>query len=231
LVSVPAPDVAHSLAGFLEPFGNRLAIAASAAEAAARASHEDYDALITGAEEADLLAAAPGVRAPIIAVLLRGDRAPAATDCLLRWPVTADTLFRAIEWVCAAPHAPDGLVELPAAIDAQAFSALEKSLGVKTLVEILHCYVATAEQLAAALAQVCEQGNWDEAQRLAHDIVGAAGALGLSAVMEAARHFAQLSRDGSDAAKLREAANCVAGEHRRAQKALVDLYPQLVTTA
>ena len=75
LISIPAPDVAASLANLLEPFGNRVVIA-SAAEAAARASQENFDAMIAGPDEADLLAAARASRAPIVAVLLRGDRAP-----------------------------------------------------------------------------------------------------------------------------------------------------------
>ncbi len=39
-----------------------------------------FDAIIAGADEADTLAAAPGVTAPMVAILLRGERAPAATD-------------------------------------------------------------------------------------------------------------------------------------------------------
>ena len=48
---------------------------------------------------------------------------------------------------------------LPAAIDAVAFSNLEKSVGLKTLIEILQCYVATAEQLTNALAEACRRGE------------------------------------------------------------------------
>ena len=62
----------------------------SMAEAVARAGQEHFDAIIAGAGDADMLAAAPGVKAPLMAVLLRGDRAPAATDVVLRWPVEAD---------------------------------------------------------------------------------------------------------------------------------------------
>ena len=42
------------------------------------------------------------------------------------------------------------LVEQPASIDAVAFSALEKSVGTKALIEILQCYIVTAEQLTNA---------------------------------------------------------------------------------
>ena len=229
LISVPASaEVAASLAGILEPFGNRVTIAAGAADAAARASQEEFDAIIAGADEADLLAAAPGVKAPIAAVLLRGDRVPAATECVLRWPVVGDELFRALNSVSAGtPQNQTGQVSAPAAIDAVAFAELEKSLGVKTLIEILQCYVTNAEQLTTALSEACAQEKWDEAARLAHDIVGAAGGIGLSAMSQAARRFAQASRDGEDASALRDAAQDVMGEHARAKKALRNLYPEV----
>ncbi len=82
LIAVPAPNVAASLANLLEPFGNEVVIAGSAAEAAARASQDHFDAVIAGSDEADLLAAAPGVKLPIVAVLAarrpRARRAPIA---------------------------------------------------------------------------------------------------------------------------------------------------------
>jgi HPt (histidine-containing phosphotransfer) domain-containing protein len=231
LISIPASaEVAASLADTLEPFGNRVVIANGAAEAGARASQENFDAIIAGADDSDLLAASPGVRAPILAVLLRGDRVPSATDCVLRWPVAADDLFRALNSVSAgAQEAHENEVSAPAAIDAVTFSTLEKSLGLKTLIEILHCYVINAEQLTHALSEACAQERWDEASRLAHDIVGAAGGIGLAAMSQAARHFAQASRDGESVSALRNAAQQVLGEHVRARKALINLYPALAT--
>jgi signal transduction histidine kinase/HPt (histidine-containing phosphotransfer) domain-containing protein len=231
LISIPASaEVAASLADTLEPFGNRVVIANGAAEAGARASQENFDAIIAGADDSDLLAASPGVKAPILAVLLRGDRVPSATDCVLRWPVAADDLFRALNSVSAgAQEAHENDISAPAAIDAVTFSTLEKSLGLKTLIEILHCYVANAEQLTNALSEACAQEKWDEASRLAHDIVGAAGGIGLAAMSQAARHFAQASRDGESVSALRNAAQQVLGEHVRARKALINLYPALAT--
>ena len=227
LISVPAPGVAMTLGNLLEPFGNRVVITANVAEAAARASHEHFDVLIAGADEADLLAAAPGVKAPIMAVLLRGDRTPSAADGVLRWPLTSEDLFRALDSVCASRDKTDADIPLPAAIDAVTFSNLEKSVGLKTLIEILQCYEATAEQLTNALAEAVAQEKWDEASRLAQDIVGAAGGLGLTAMTQAARHFTKASREGEDAHALRNAAQMVVGEHVRARKALVNLYPDL----
>ena len=229
LIFAPAPNVAPQIANLLEPFGNRVVIATSAAVAARHASQERFDAIIASAADADLLAAAPGVKAPLIAVLLRGDRTPASTENVLRWPVTADELYHAIDAACIVPEdgAPLEEGELPAAIDAVAFSTLEKSVGVKTLIEILQCYIVTAEELTNALAQACAEEKWDEAARLAQDIVGAAGGLGLGAVTQAARLFAQKSREGHNPHDLRNAAQMVVSEHVRARRALHNLYPDV----
>ncbi|MBV9550531.1 MAG: hypothetical protein JO256_12765, partial [Alphaproteobacteria bacterium] len=60
---------------------------------------------------------------------------------------------------------------------------------------------------------------------MAQDIVGAAGGLGLTGVTQAARVFAQKSRDGGSHHELRNAAQLVLGEHLRAKQALTHLYP------
>jgi signal transduction histidine kinase/HPt (histidine-containing phosphotransfer) domain-containing protein len=229
LVFAPQPNVAPTIVNLLEPFGNRLEVAADAADAAVRARREHFDLLIASAAEADPLAAATGIKTPIIAVMLRGDRPPRACQCAMRWPVDSEALYRAIESVRVSRGESDAqeASELPAAIDALAFATLEKSVGLKTLIEILQCYVGTAEQLTNALADACAEERWSEAARLAQDIVGAAGGLGLSAVTQAARHFAQRSREGGDRHELRNAAQMVVGEHLRARKALVNLYPDI----
>jgi signal transduction histidine kinase/HPt (histidine-containing phosphotransfer) domain-containing protein len=222
------PEVQEALVHLLEPFGNRITRADSMADAVGRAGKETFDAIISGAGDADMLAAAPGVKAPLIAVLLRGDRAPAATDLVLRWPVEADQLYRALDEICEpVDEAQDRTAELPAAIDPVAFSTLEKSVGVKTLVEILQCYIVTAEQLTNALAEACAEEKWDEAARLAQDIVGAAGGLGLLAITQAARNFAKAAREGENRHELRNAAQMVVGEHVRARQALIHLYPDV----
>jgi HPt (histidine-containing phosphotransfer) domain-containing protein len=229
LVFASAPDLAPGIASMLQPFGNRVVMPATMAEAAERAGREHFDAIVTGAAEADMLAAAPGVQAPLIAVLLRGDRAPSATDTVLRWPVEPSQLYRALDQVCEPVEekaaTPGG--EPPAAIDAVAFSTLEKSVGVPALVDILQCYIATAEQLTGALSQACAEEKWEDAGRLAQDIVGAAGGLGLSAITQAARHFAQAARRGESRHALRNAAQMVVGEHVRARQALIQLYPDV----
>jgi HPt (histidine-containing phosphotransfer) domain-containing protein len=100
-------------------------------------------------------------------------------------------------------------------------------VGVKTLVEILQCYIVTAEQLTNALSQACGEEKWDDAARLAQDIVGAAGGLGLSAITQAARNFASAARNGENRHELRNAAQIVVGEHVRARQALIHLYPDV----
>jgi len=196
----------------------------SMAEAAERSAKESFDAIIAGAGDIDMLAASPGVKAPLLAVLLRGDRAPAATDLVLRWPLEAAQLYRALHEINLR-EGEEGETETPAAIDPVIFSTLEKSVGVKTLVEILQCYIVTAEQLTNALAQACSDEKWDEAGRLAQDIMGAAGGLGLAAITQAARDFARMAREGENRHELRNAAQIVVGEHIRARQALIHLYP------
>jgi two-component system, OmpR family, sensor histidine kinase TorS len=223
------PAMAVDIANLLEPFGNRVVIAVSLVDAIERAGKEIYDAIIAGAADVDMLAAAPGVTQNLIAILLRGDRAPVSTDMLLRWPVETDSLYGALNQLIAPKNkeAPATGTELPAAIDAVAFSTLEKSVGTKVLVDILQCYIVTAEQLADALSEACAAENWDEAARLAQDIVGAAGGLGLSAVTKSARLFTQKTREGEDRHALRNAAQMVVGEHLRAKQALRRLYPDV----
>ncbi|HEY2007848.1 MAG TPA: ATP-binding protein [Rhizomicrobium sp.] len=229
LMFLRTPAIGDSLSGMVEPFGNRVIRAGSIAEAIERAGREHFDAIIACASDADMLAAAPGVKSPLIAILLRGDRAPAATDTALRWPIEASQFYRAIEQVRMAADAPQtpGETETIAAIDPIAFGSLEKSVGLKTLTEILQCYIVTAEQLINALAEACAEEKWEDAARLAQDIVGAAGALGLSGTTQSARRFAQAARDGENRHKLRNAAQTVVGEHVRARAALIQLYPEV----
>ena len=227
LLFLRTPSVGEALAHLVEPFGNTVARATSMADAVERAGKENFDAIITGAGDADMIAAAPGVRAPLIAVLLRGDRAPAASDTVLRWPVEADQFYQALNEVCGTEQADEKENAEIAAIDPVAFSTLEKSVGVKTLVEILQCYIVTAEQLTNALSQACGEEKWDDAARLAQDIVGAAGGLGLSAITLAARNFAAAARNGESRHELRNAAQLVVGEHVRARQALIHLYPDV----
>lgn len=219
------------LAHALEPFGNKIVFAQSAAEVAARAGREAFDVIIVSAKDTDILAAAPGVRVPIMALLTSGERAPVCARAMLRWPADARQLYGALAEVCAARKAAAPVLpseETMAAIDATAFAALEKSVGVPTLVEILKSYIDTAEQLCAALGVASDDANWQQAARLAQDIAGSASGLGLLAMTAAARGFATAAREGASAHALRNDAQMIVLEHHRVRKALANLYPDLV---
>jgi len=225
LLYLPVTAIADATARLLEPFGNRVVQADTLAEAQELASRQHFDAIIAGAGDADMLSAAPGSATPLIAILLRGGRAPASTTNLLRWPVEPEQLYRVLEQICQAVK--PGESEAISAIDPAAFNTLEKSVGAKALVEILQCYNVTAEQLTNGLSQACADEQWDEAARLAQDIIGAAGGLGLSAVTQAARDFARKTREGEDRHQLRNAAQTIVGEHLRTRRALAHLYPDV----
>src|SRR5258706_11841267 len=103
LLYLPVTAIADATARLLEPFGNRVVQADTLAEAQELANREHFDAIIAGAGDADMLAAAPGSTTPLIAILLRGGRAPASTTNLLRWPVEPGQLYRVLEQICQAP--------------------------------------------------------------------------------------------------------------------------------
>jgi len=232
LLALDDADLRAQIAGYLEPFGNRIALAAGAAAAIALAGRETFDAIIVGARDADTIAAAPGVRAPLLAVVSSGERAPVAASEILRWPGRPASLYASLHALLARgmesfSPAPEAEGESAAPIDAPAFAALEKSLGLPTLIEILQSYVKTAEELCGKLSDASESGKWDEAARIAQDIAGAAGGLGLSALTTAARGFTQKAREGDGGATLRDAAGAVIAEHERVRQALANLYPDL----
>ena len=190
--------------------------------------------VIVSATDADNWAAAPGVSAPVLALLTRGERAPATAAEVLRWPASAQELYSVLA-VLQARTKPDADAaaraaepEMLAPIDADAFAALEKSVGLSSLLSILHSYIENAELLCNGLAEACTAEKWDDASRLAQDIAGAAGGLGLIAVTAAARGFTQKTRSGESRHELRNAAQMVVGEQVRAKQALGNLYPDLV---
>lgn len=112
-------------------------------------------------------------------------------------------------------------------LDAEAIAALENSVGMKTLIDILRAYIETSEQLCRALGEASERANWDEAARVAQDIAGSAGALGLPAITASARLLANAAREGVTGTALRERASEVLKEHEHVRKALENLYPAL----
>ncbi len=223
-------QIRNALEKFLEPFGNRLNLVRSATEAVACAGRDHIDAVIADASDADSIIAAPGVKAPVLALIQPGMRAPAVADRQLRWPAGAGALYLALRGMLGraadAGAQPDDSAPI-AVIDAAAFAALEKSLGVSTLIDILKSYIGTAESLARALETAVTSQNWDDATRIAQDIAGSSGGLGLAGLTAAARGFTQKLREGDAGATLAEAAGHIAAEHARVSRALASLYPEL----
>ena len=112
-------------------------------------------------------------------------------------------------------------------IDTAAFEALEKSLGLAKLLEILRSYLQNAEHLIATLDAMTEDEQWPEAVRIAQDIAGAASGFGLAALTSAARSFAQHARDGRESEELRNAAQLIVSEHQRVCSELAKLSSRL----
>jgi len=231
LVFAHDDDSNRHLVHLLEPFGNHILIAKNLADAILRAGRSTCDIILTAAADADTLAAAPGIKSPIIALMRGGERAPTCADALLHAPVSAQELYTAIAAVGErrrkdiAPEQPPP--ESAATIDPAAFAALEKSFGTATLMEILKSYIDSAEQLCRALGEASREANWEEAARLAQDIAGSAGGLGLTAMTVAARGFTQAARDGADPHELRNTAQLIIWEHERVRRSLANLYPEL----
>jgi len=232
LIALPDEAVRTQISGLLEPFGNRLVVAQDISDAVALGAGRRFDAVIAAGADADMLAGAPGMKAPLLAVVTAGMRMPAAAGEVLRWPASAGTLYHALGELLgrsadAALPALESEEEAEAAIDATAFTALEKSLGLTTLIEILQSYLTTAEELSARLEQVSASGNWDEATRIAQDIAGTAGGFGLSALTGASRAFTQKVREGGSTADLHKTVESIVAEHDRVRRALTALYPDL----
>ena len=230
LLYLPDEDMRQSVERMLSPFGNSVTIAETLAHAATMAARGGFALIIAGAGSVDTLAATPGQRTPILALARTEERHPDGADTVVRWPATSNTLFLAVTSLTA--YVPKETNESPedsvdAAIDGKAINELEKSLGVKTLIDILQSYLHTAEDLANSLATASDKEDWSQAGRLAQDFAGAAGGLGLSALTAAARVLAQNARDGAGDNALASAAESVLTEHKRVREALRRLYPDL----
>jgi HPt (histidine-containing phosphotransfer) domain-containing protein len=220
-----------TLDSVLTPFGNRITFAASLVEATALSTRGAFSLVIAGANAVDALAATPGQRTPILALAASDERQPDGADGVLRWPAPAGALYSAISSAMngnATKGATVGTENIDgAAIDGKTFAELEKSLGLKTLIDILHSYLGTAEELSTALETAMAKEDWQQAGRVAQDIVGAAGGLGLIALTAVARTLAQGARDGAAEPVLKQAATGIFAEHHRAREALKKLYPDL----
>jgi HPt (histidine-containing phosphotransfer) domain-containing protein len=214
----------------LEPFGNKLTVAPDIQEALAYAGRGAFDAIILWARDTATVATS-GADLPILSLVAKDERrAPAGARQILAWPAQAASLHAALRSVKdhgATTFVDDDEEPSKAPLDATAMAALEKSVGLKTLVEILQAYVQTSEELCRSLSNASERADWAEAARTAQDIAGSAGALGLAAMTAAARGFASAARDGENADELRSLARGLVHEHQLARRALANIYPDL----
>jgi signal transduction histidine kinase len=227
LAFLPDEAMRSAVDRLLTPFGNSVVHSATLAQAVTMSARGGYSIVIAAAASVDALAAAPGQRTPILALAAAGQDHPHSADIVMRWPASAGTFFSAVSSITEdAAHTVDD-AEAEAALDAKAFADLEKSLGFKTLIDILQSYLHAAEELAAALAAASEKEDWNHASRLAQDFAGAAGGLGLSALTTAARSLAQSARDGADGYVLAMGTSGIIAEHARVRAALHRLYPDL----
>jgi signal transduction histidine kinase len=227
LLFLPDQTMREAIARMLTPFGNRIAYADTLAQAAAISARGGFTAILAPAGAVDALAAAPGQRTPLLALAARDEKQPMGANTALHWPADANAVYAAIRAVMGKTETTRTHAQDTAPIDAKAFAELEKSLGLKTLIDILQSYLLTTEDLAKALTLASAQEDWVHAGRLAQDFAGAAGGLGLSVLTTAARALAQGARDGSRGSALCAAATGVLAEHQRVREALRHLYPDL----
>jgi signal transduction histidine kinase/HPt (histidine-containing phosphotransfer) domain-containing protein len=230
LLYLPDDAMRASIEALLSPFGNALTVATTLAQAATISARGGFSLIISAASTAGALAATPGQRTPILALLTDEEHQPDGANGTLRWPTDPDALYAAIIAMTERSAKSAEITNedrLQAAIDAKAMAELEKTLGLTTLIDILQSYLQTAEELATALLSASDKEDWSQAGRLAQDFAGAAGALGLGALAASARLLAQSARDGAKDYTLSLATDEVLAEHRHVREALTRLYPDL----
>jgi len=230
LIYVPDDSIRLPIERMMAPFGNVLTVASTLAQAVTMSARVDFALILATAGGVEAMAAVPGQRTPILALATNEERHPDGADAVLRWPAAPAALYSAIVSIIGdAPQPVDQSKDATAdaTIDAKAITELEKSLGLKTLVDILQTYLQTAEELATALSAACDKNDWSQAARHAQDFAGAAGGFGLTALTSAARLLAQGARDGAGQAALATATDVVLAQHRRVGEALRRLYPDL----
>jgi HPt (histidine-containing phosphotransfer) domain-containing protein len=233
LAYLPEGDTRLELDRMVTPFGNKVTSASNLSDTARLAARGTFAVIVTNAAAADSLAAMPHEKTPILALIRSDERRPEGADGVVRWPGSAAQLYSALTFLAGgeeaakATAARSGQEDEEGIINAATFAELEKSLGLKTLVDILQSYMLTAEQLTGALSNAIDSQEWGETARIAQDITGAAGGLGLTALTSAARQLSQDARDGAERDALSSAARDVLAQHRRTREALHRLYPDL----
>ncbi|HYM18171.1 MAG TPA: ATP-binding protein, partial [Micropepsaceae bacterium] len=230
LAYVPDAVTRAMIERLLVPFGNRVTFAGTLAQAVTISARNGFAAVIAAAPNVDSIAAAPGQRTPILAIASPDDRPPAGANGVLRWPAAPHALYAAITALTGEHDTkidPVHEEKAEAAVDTKQISELEKSLGLKTLLDIMQSFLATANELSQALAAASEREDWGQAGRLAQDFAGAAAELGLTTLASTARVLVQGARDGAKVDALSTAAANVITEHECVREALQKLYPEL----
>ena len=231
LVLARDPTMRAAIDRMLTPFGNRLIFAENLGQASTISARNTFDAILSTASHVDSLSATPGHHTPILALAAWDERPPTGASHVLRWPASADALYAAVAMIIGEQSAKAKGRSKPeragATLDAKAIGELEKSLGLKTLLDILQSYMQTAESLAKSVTEASDRGDWAQAARLAQDFAGMAGGLGLTGMTVAARTLAQGARGGAGNDILGKAARDVLDEHRRVADGLRKLYPDL----
>lgn len=225
LLHLPDRAMRSTLEHLLSPYGNQVSFATSLADAVRLASRGDFSVVICDVETAHALNTSASKNTPILALAGSQEHSSKCADSILRWPTSANALYTAVEFLTRTEGQTRESEE--SVIDPTTFNELEKSLGLKTLIDILQSYMATAEQLTAALSKALDNEEWAETARVAQDIGGAAGGLGLTALTSAARQLAQNARDGADQDALETTAKDVLAQHEKTRALLRQLYPGL----
>jgi len=177
LLHLPDRAMRSTLEHLLSPYGNQVSFATSLADTVRLASRGDFSVVICDVETAHALNTSASKNTPILALAGSQEHSSKCADSILRWPTSANALYTAVEFLTRTEGQTRESEE--SVIDPTTFNELEKSLGLKTLIDILQSYMATAEQLTAALSKALDNEEWAETARVAQDIGGAAGGLGL----------------------------------------------------
>ena len=145
---------------------------------------------------------------------------------LLRW--LPDLSLAASPVLASQTAVPPGL---------SAIAGLDAALGLKTLngnvavyTRLLRRYAADHAEdmtkLRARLREGMNQGDRDEARRLAHTLKGSSGNLGATAVQRLAGELEAAVKEGNDAARIEELAGAVESELQRLSAAIRAALPE-----
>lgn len=229
LLAYMGDETTHKeISEILVPFGNHVTFARFPADLVALAVRTKFDAAIVRIDFADMLASAPGVNLPILALTPpeKTSVRSAAAGAAQNWPCAAYHIYGALKGMLN--HKPTGPERAEAQpVDHAAIAALEKSVGEETLIEIFQTYLDTSLGLRKKIQKASDEGDWAKAESLARDVIGSASGLGLAAITLSARDLCAEIRDKSDETAMRRQARRLIQEGSRTRRTLLGLYPEL----